>query len=237
MPGSPLGWRTSFLLGLITLILGIVVAFRPAQSLSVIAVLLGVVMVVSGVFHIARAFGGWEHERVWRGIAGVLFILAGIVLIRHLDLTIALIGLFVGFTWIVQGIAALMEGFSGRRRAETGWSVFFGFISLIAGIVVISAPITSIATLTIFMGLWFIVMGLFEMSGALIGRRALSRAESERVSVPGQRPGEHRPGEHRRRPAQAEADEPAADVTASGDASRAMGATRKAPTGQDSVGS
>src|ERR1700677_3250940 len=153
MPGSPLGWRTSFLLGLITLVLGIVVAFRPAQSLSVIAVLLGVVMVVSGVFHIVRAFGGREHERVWRGIAGVLFILAGIVLIRHLDLTIALIGLFVGFTWIVQGIAGLMEGFPGRRRAETGWSVFFGVISLIAGIVVISAPITSIAALTIFMGL------------------------------------------------------------------------------------
>ena len=41
----------------------------------------------------------------------------------------------------------------------TGWSIFFGVISLIAGIVVISAPIASITTLAILMGIWFMVMG------------------------------------------------------------------------------
>jgi len=187
----PLGWGTSFVLGLITLILGVLVTARPAQSLTVIAVLLGVTAVVSGVYHIVRAFDGRENERVWRGISGVLFIIVGVALIRHLHLTVALIGLLIGFTWIVQGISALMEGVSrGRGSTDRGWLLFFGVISLIAGIVVISSPITSVAALTIFMGVWFIVMGLIEMVGALMLRRALRRSGTGRVSVPGQRASE-----------------------------------------------
>jgi uncharacterized membrane protein HdeD (DUF308 family) len=189
-PLSRLGWRASFTLGLITLILGVVLAFRPAQSLTVIAILLGIVMLVSGVYHIVRALDSREHERVWRGVSGVLFLLAGLVLLRHLHLSIALIGLFIGLTWIVQGISALMESFSrGRGRAENGWSVFFGIVSLIAGIVVVVTPVTSVGVLTIILGAWFIIMGALEMLGALVVRRAVRRTTREGVSVPEQRSG------------------------------------------------
>jgi len=189
-----LGWGASFGLGLITLILGVILAFRPTQSLVAIAVLLGVVMIISGIYHIARALDGREHERVWRGIAGVLFILAGLVLLRHLHLSVALIGLFIGFTWIIQGVSALMETFAGGRgREERGWSVFFGIISLIAGIVVVSAPITTVGVLTVFLGAWFIVLGALEMIGSIVTRRAVKRQAAEESvdgpRIPGQRTG------------------------------------------------
>src|SRR5215469_5950140 len=183
-----LGWEASFMLGVITLILGLVIAFYPSQSLIAIAVLLGIVMIISGIYHIARAIDGREHERVWRGIAGVLFLLAGLVLLRHLHLTIALIGIFVGFTWIVQGVMMLMETFSGRTGGVRGWTAAFGIISLIAGIVVVTAPIASVGALTIFLGIWFVVMGACEVIGSLITRREMRRqATAEGVRVPGQR--------------------------------------------------
>jgi len=186
-----LGWEASFMLGVITLILGLVIAFYPSQSLIAIAVLVGIVMIISGIYHIARAIDAREQERVWRGIAGVLFLLAGLVLLRHLHLTIALIGIFVGFTWIVQGVMTLMESFSGRTGRARGWSVLFGIISLIAGIVVVTAPIASVGVLTIFLGIWFVVMGACEVIGSLITRRDMRRlATAEGVSVPGQRAAE-----------------------------------------------
>lgn len=185
-----LGWKASFALGLITLVFGVILVFRPVQSLIAIAVLLGVVMLVSGVYHIARALDARENERVWRGISGALFFLSGLVLLRHLHLTIALIGLFVGFTWVIQGVMALMEGFSrGRRGAEAGWSVFFGIVSLIAGIVLISAPIVSVGVLTVFTGAWFIVLGAFEMLGSLVTRHLGRRQAAAGARVPGQRQG------------------------------------------------
>jgi uncharacterized membrane protein HdeD (DUF308 family) len=189
VPMSSMGWASTFALGLITFILGAIITARPVQTLTAVAVLLGVVMVISGIYQIVRALAGHESERVWRGISGVLFLLAGLVLFRHLHLSVALIGLFVGFAWIIQGVAVLMEGATGRGRAQTGWSAFFAIISLVAGIIVISAPIASIGALTVFVGIWFMVMGVVEMVGSLVARRALKDLAAGRAHVPGQRPG------------------------------------------------
>ena len=192
--GGLLDWRAAFLVGLATAILGIIVAVLPGVSLTVIAVLLGVLVIFSGIYNVVEAFRGAEHGRVWRGIAGVVFIVAGLVLIRHLHLSLALIGLVIGLTWVVQGLAALIAGLSGgATRMGTGWAIFFGVISLVAGIVVISAPIASITTLAVLMGIWFVVMGIMEMFGAFAFRHAVrsTAAAIERetgdVSVPGQR--------------------------------------------------
>jgi len=175
-------------LGAITLILGIIIAFHPTQSLVAIAVLLGVVMLVTGVYHIARAIGGHEGERVWRGLAGVLFFLVGIALIRHLNLSVALIGFFVGLTWIIQGVSVLVESFGpGRERTQTGWTVVFGIISLIAGIVVVASPISSVTALTILLGIWFIVMGIMEIIGSLLVKPVMTAEGADGVSVPQQR--------------------------------------------------
>ncbi len=191
-----LGWQASLLIGGISLILGLIVAFHPTESLVAIAVLLGVLMIVSGIFQLVRALGAEEGSKVWPAIAGILFILGGIVLIRHLHLSLALIGLFIGFTWVIQGVAALLAGFSGHRYAGRvrWWPVVFGAVSLIAGIVVVSTPVTSVTTLAIFIGIWFAVMGVFQIIDGLIARGAVRSATRGPVTVPGPRSGDV-PGE------------------------------------------
>ncbi|HVT69471.1 MAG TPA: HdeD family acid-resistance protein [Trebonia sp.] len=233
-PAMPrLGWGAAFALGLVTLILGAVIISRPTHTLIAVAVLLGIAAIVSGIYHIARVLDAREGERVWRGISGVLFLLAGLALLRHLDLTIALIGLFIGFTWIIQGVMALLESFSGgRRRAETGWSVFFGVISLIAGIVVVSAPIASVSTLTVFMGAWFIVMGVFEMLGALVARRADRGRSTGGMRVPEQRSGTGTGDTGTGTDQRAEGDRPAGGVAGPGTAAQGTAGGPR-PTGRN----
>ena len=133
-------WQTTLFLGVVTVVLGLIVSFHPSGSLNVIAVLLGILMIISGIFHLIRVFDGAEQHRVWLGIAGLLYVVIGVVLIRHLHLTVALIGLIVGLTWIVQGLSALVGGVAGSREGR-GWWIVFGIVSLIAGIVVVSAPV------------------------------------------------------------------------------------------------
>ena len=179
-------WKASFLMGLATLILGLIVAFRPSGSLAVIAVLLGILMMFSGVFHIVAAIDAPEHHRAWRAFAGVLFIVGGIILIRHLQFSLALIGLIVGISWIIQGVSSLIGGIT-RRAGPRGWSIFFGIVSLLAGIVVVSVPVTSIVFLATFLGIWFAVIGVFEMVDAWMSRHIWDQTATGPVSVPGQR--------------------------------------------------
>jgi uncharacterized membrane protein HdeD (DUF308 family) len=169
-------WQAGLFLGAVTLILGVIVALHPSGSLNVIAVLLGILMIVSGLFHLIRVFDARERHRIWLGIAGLLFIVIGVVLIRHLHLTRALIGLVIGITWIVQGLTALMGGISGGVREGRAWWIFFGVVSLVAGIVVTATPASSVNVLATLLGIWFIIMGICEIIGAFILRHALHAA-------------------------------------------------------------
>ncbi len=183
-PWRPHSWKASFAMGLATLVLGVIVAFRPSGSLVVISVLLGILMMFSGVFHVIAALDGPEPHRAWRAIAGVLFIVGGIVLIRHLQFSLAVIGLIVGFSWVIQGVSALAGGITHRGGAG-GFAVFFGIVSLIAGIVVVSVPVSSVVFLTTFLGIWFAVLGVFEMADAIMSRHATDTAAAAGpVSVP-----------------------------------------------------
>jgi uncharacterized membrane protein HdeD (DUF308 family) len=174
-------WQAGLFLGAVTLVLGIIVALHPSGSLNVVAVLLGILMIVSGLFHLIRVFDRREAHRVWLGIAGLLFIVIGVVLIRHLHLTRAIIGLVIGITWIVQGVTALISGISGGAREGRAWWIFFGIVSLAAGIVVTATPASSVNVLATLLGIWFIVMGIFEIIGSFILRRAVHTAGRARA--------------------------------------------------------
>ena len=166
-------WKVTLVLGVLTIILGAIVSLHPSGSLNVVAVLLGVLMILSGIFQLVRVFDTNEQHRAWLAIGGLLFLVLGVVLIRHLNLTIAVIGLVIGITWIVQGMTGLIAGISGDVRDGRGWWIAFGVISLIAGIVVAAAPITSLNVLATLVGILFIVMGIFEVIGGFVLRHEL----------------------------------------------------------------
>ncbi len=170
-------WQATLVLGVLTLIFGIIVSFHPSGSLNVVAVLFGVLMILSGIFHLVRIFDEDERHRVWTGVAGLLSIVIGVVLIRHLHLTVALVGLVVGITWIVQGLSALIGGIAGGDREGRAWWIAFGVISVIAGIVVVSAPVSSLSALALLLGIWFVIMGIFEIVAGLLLRHAIRTAE------------------------------------------------------------
>jgi len=175
---SKVVWQMELLVGVVTLGLGILLAFKPSQSLNVICVFIGILLIIGGIFHFVRALDHEEQHRAWIAIAGLLEVVIGVVMIRHLHLTLSVVGLLIGIVWIVQGIVALLAGIMGGAKGTRGWAIGFGLISLIAGIVVVSVPAKSVNTLAILIGIWFIVMGLFELAAGFVLRSELKKASS-----------------------------------------------------------
>jgi uncharacterized membrane protein HdeD (DUF308 family) len=178
-------WQTTVVIGIATLILGLIVSFHPSGSLNVIAVLLGLLLILSGLFHLFRMFSSAESHRVWLGISGLLFIVIGVILIRHLHLTVAIIGLIIGISWIVQGLSALAGGMALGPGQGRGWWIFFGIVSLIGGIVITAVPVASVTALAVLVGIWFIVQGLFEIIGGFLLRRMVRTSHVTAVNPPG----------------------------------------------------
>jgi uncharacterized membrane protein HdeD (DUF308 family) len=185
--GLPGGWLAELVLGLATLVLGLIVAFHPTHSLTFLANLLGVLMIISGVWHVIRSFHGTAEHRMWRAIGGVLFFLVGIFLLRHTGLTLSIIGLFAGFAFIIAGIAALSEALARHHDLMVRiFAALFGLICLAAGIAAIVTPIHSLTRLAIVLGWAFVAMGILHMIGAFASRRALRKQSQAGQSQGGQ---------------------------------------------------
>lgn len=171
-PGLQRSWRPGLYFGACTVVLGVVVVLNPTTSLNVISVLLGVLLLVAGALNLVRALGDEVAHRGWTALAGLAFVVLGVVLIRHVDVTVVLIALFVGLAWIVQGVVDLMAAADTSGRFRT-WLAVSGTVSLAAGIVVVAVPIGSITVLAVLLGIWWIALGVLQIIGALVLRRII----------------------------------------------------------------
>ncbi|MFO7690131.1 MAG: HdeD family acid-resistance protein [Cryobacterium sp.] len=159
--------------GLLALALGIIVLAQPAATLAVVAVLLGLYFLVSGVIRVVRGLftHGAPGGRVLSILFGVLLIVAGIFAMRNPLNSLVVLGLIIGIAWIIEGIAVLAETASDSSR----WpGLLLGIVSLIAGIVVLFAPLQSLAALVLLVGVFLIVSGIVQVIESFIfGRRAM----------------------------------------------------------------
>ena len=163
------------LTGVLSVVLGALVLFWPGATLDVIAVLFGLYFIVSGAVRVVTGLvtpllGGL---RVLNILIGLLLFIAGVAAIRNPLASLTVLALFIGIAWIVEGIMSLTEVESGGSR---WYAIAYGIISIIAGVVVLFLPVSSLAALVVFGGIALVVLGIVEVVRAFSFGRGLPRA-------------------------------------------------------------
>jgi uncharacterized membrane protein HdeD (DUF308 family) len=170
-------WHAALTGGLIAVLLGIVVLAWPGRTLVVLGVLFGLYLVIAGIAQVAAASASGLPGGL-RGLAlisGALSILLGLFCFRSALQSVFLLGVWIGIGWLFRGVSATFAALDAPTMPGRGWAVFFGIISALAGIVLISDPIGSLATLAVLSGIWLLVLG-----GAEIGHAFALRSEARK---------------------------------------------------------
>ncbi|MGF6940999.1 HdeD family acid-resistance protein [Streptomyces auratus] len=172
-----MGWQFLLTMGVTAIALGVLVLAWPSQTLRVVGVLFGIYLLATGVFQLAAAFGTHvpRHLRVLHFVAGALFILLGLVCFRGTLESILLLALWIGFGWLLRGIMVTATAISAEGTPARGWQLFLGIITTLAGIVLIVSPFSSIAALTLVVGIMAIVLGVAEVFQAIKMRIEVGR--------------------------------------------------------------
>lgn len=166
--------------GAVSLILGVVLLAWPEKTIAVFTIFLAIFFLIAGILRLgvgifSRGISG--GIRTLNIILGILLVLAGVVAMKDVVgasaflvvLTIA----FIGVGWMIEGVVVLVE--SGRS-AHPGWSIAYGILSIIAGLVVLIVPTTSAVPLILFAGIALIVIGIMGIVRAFtFGRDILTR--------------------------------------------------------------
>jgi uncharacterized membrane protein HdeD (DUF308 family) len=162
--GRHWGWVLFF--GIVTVLAGLFAIVWPGRTITVIAVLFGIQLIVAGIFRFIMAFAVDEESggtRVLLALLGVLSFIVGLYAVRNLYVTIAALALLLGIFWIVNGAIETFTALSHRGMQGRGWTIFMGLLSVAAGIVVLVYPGISLTTLAIVLGFWLLVYGVMEI--------------------------------------------------------------------------
>ncbi|BBC34037.1 hypothetical protein SGFS_053310 [Streptomyces graminofaciens] len=159
-----------------TLVPGILSLVWPDATLHVLAVLFGLYLLVTGGFRFVAVFAREEHgERLPGLFSAVLYVLAGVLCLRHPLQTVAALSLIVGIVWLVSGVLTLYTGLATKDLPHRGVVLCVAVLGIVAGIVVLALPTESARALTRLLGLWLVLLGLAEAAVALAWRAALRK--------------------------------------------------------------
>ncbi|MER6784691.1 DUF308 domain-containing protein [Streptomyces sp. NPDC000658] len=174
-----LGRSWTWILGsaVVTFVPGILILVWPDETLHVLAVLIGLYLLATGLFRFVASFAGEDGgARVTGLLLSVLYVVAGVLCLRNPLQTIAALSLIVGALWLVSGIVTLFTALATKDMPHRGVVLGAAALAVVAGIVVLALPTESARALTRLLGLWLVLLALVEAAVAFAWRAALRRA-------------------------------------------------------------
>ncbi|UYO98689.1 DUF308 domain-containing protein [Microbacterium sp. M28] len=157
--------------GVLALVVGILLLVWPGKSAGVLTWILALFFLIAGLVNIAIGIfsgkgGGWA--RVGHIALGLLYVVVSVIAFANLAATTAtlaiIVGIFIGVGWIVDGIVSLTLI---KQAASKGWTIAFAIISIIAGVVVLFAPLYTVLVLWWILGIALVVIGIVQIVRAI----------------------------------------------------------------------
>ncbi|ORW12077.1 hypothetical protein AWC16_09120 [Mycolicibacter longobardus] len=172
-------WKSTLVSGVLAVVLGAAILYWPGKTILVAAVLFGVYLAVTGVAQLISAFGlplMSAGGRVMLFLSGTASVILAVLCFRHFNsdeeaIAVLLLAIWIAVGFIFRGVSATVAAISDPALPGRGWQIFMGVVSLLAGLVTLAWPFTSLLTLALVVGWWLIVIGVVEIVTAFNVRR------------------------------------------------------------------
>ncbi len=154
-------WLWLVIFGIALIILGLFAISAATLTTVISVILLGVLLLIGGIIEIIDAFSFWRRTSgfVLHIIIGILYVIAGIILIDNPILGSVSITLFLGIFYVIVGLSRLFYSLS-IRMTRWGWIFLNGLIALLLGILILENwPASSLVIIGLFVGIDLVFSG------------------------------------------------------------------------------
>ena len=114
-----------------------------------------------------------EHWQAFL-IEGILLVVLGLAAMIVPPLASLAVTIFLGWMFLISGIAGLALTFWARQMPGFWWSLISAALAVLAGGILLARPMQAMLTLTIVVGAYFLAEGVTTIMYALEHRRELS---------------------------------------------------------------
>ena len=178
-------WALVLGVGVVTFLLGVTLAVWPRETAKVLAILLGLQLVVSGIAQIGMALSssGEKAGRWLLAISGAVALVVGALLLFSPRQTLTFVALTVGICVMVTSAADMLEALLSGRARRRWWHVLRGALTFVFGVLLVANPDVSLALLALIACVWLICYGFLTVVAALLLRTEHERAHDTGVEV------------------------------------------------------
>lgn len=173
-------WGALLTTGLVLLALGVILLAWPNGTLAVVAVLIGISLLLTGIIRLVQGLTAGDASggrRVAYVIIGILAGLAGLYCLRHVDVTVAILGVVVGLFWTMHGVVDLALAAGPGDTIDRVLTAIMGVLSVVVGLLALFWPSETLTVLVVLMGVWLILDGLLFGLMAIQVRRHVGRRD------------------------------------------------------------
>jgi uncharacterized membrane protein HdeD (DUF308 family) len=151
-------WWLVALMGVLSVVAGVVVLAKPGDSLATLAVITGIFILIDGLAELVMALFTRREGRGLVAVLGVLSAIVGLLLIRHPIQGVTAVALLLGVWLVAAAVVRLVGAFEdpARRGRRLAAAAVLG----LAGVVIVASPNIGYATLALITGLGFIAYGV-----------------------------------------------------------------------------
>lgn len=152
------GWWLALLIGLVSIVAGVIVIARPSSSLKTLAVIFGIFVLIDGIIALVSALISHTESRGLIAVLGVISVIAGVLLIRHPLGGVRAVALVIGIWLIAAGVIRLVAAFDTPDNRL--WRFVVAVVLVAFGIAIVAQPHIGYTTLAVITGIGFILYGL-----------------------------------------------------------------------------
>ena len=114
------GFFVEMITGFFYIMVAVLMIENPGQTAEVLTAILALLMMIVGLFRIGIAVTSRLPQWIWLALSGVVSLVLGVMIWRHLAESTWLLGCFLGLELIFGGWPLIMLGLFARKLSQTG---------------------------------------------------------------------------------------------------------------------
>jgi uncharacterized membrane protein HdeD (DUF308 family) len=167
-PSKHTGMRIAVsLIGLATIVVGVVLLFNPVAAAHTLALLLGLAFILGGLLEMGI---GWESRSRWSSVVlGGILIVGGVLAMVWPGVTLWTIALITGLSLVAHGVGRIVLAVAVRHEM-TGWLwlALAGAFGVLFGIIAIAWPAATVLVLSLILGAQVTIFGVLLLAAAFL---------------------------------------------------------------------
>jgi uncharacterized membrane protein HdeD (DUF308 family) len=155
------------LVGVATVVVGVVLLFNPVEAARTLALLIGLAFVLGGLLEVAV---GWESGSRWGSVVlGGILVVGGLLALAWPGVTLWTIALVTGLSLLAHGVGRIVLAVAARHEVRGWpWLALAGAFGVVFGVLALMWPEATVLVLSLVLGAQVTVLGILLTVAAFL---------------------------------------------------------------------